>query len=93
MSKADAANYRQMSESPLQRIWNKWPGNESIEEILDVLREGDDEVLTFKEGCAFLKVSEPTVRRWVKGKEIPFHKAGRQIRFLKNELIEWLRKR
>ncbi len=54
--------------------------------------ESKGEVLTFREAHEFLKISAPTLRRWVADRKIPYHKAGRQLRFLKDELLEWLKK-
>ncbi len=48
----------------------------------------DYEVLTISETADFLKVSETTVRRHLH--EIPHIRIGKQIRIVKNKLIEWM---
>ncbi len=48
----------------------------------------DYEVLTIYETAEFLKVSPTTVRRHLS--EIPHIRIGKQIRIVKNKLIEWM---
>src|SRR6266567_1202230 len=36
----DASAKREAAKSPLMEVWNKWPGDESIDEILAALKEG-----------------------------------------------------
>lgn len=52
----------------------------------------EDEVLTVKEAAAFLKVSIPTIYQLKARKEIPFRKIGGSLRFLKSELIDYIKK-
>ena len=39
--------------------------------------------------AAYLRVSVPTVRKWVSNRTIPFHKIGGLIRFEKTEIEDW----
>lgn len=36
---------KQIAESPLKEVWGKWPGDESIEEILDTLKQMSEEAV------------------------------------------------
>ena len=48
------------------------------------------ELMTIRDAMAFAKVSDATVRRWIRLKELPAHKAGGQVRIDKSELIKFL---
>lgn len=50
-----------------------------------------EEVLTLEQVADFLKVSETTAYNLARTGEIPSRKVGREWRFLKNMLIEWLK--
>ncbi|MBZ9713494.1 helix-turn-helix domain-containing protein [Deinococcus multiflagellatus] len=49
-----------------------------------------DEVLTLEELAAFLKVSETTAYALVRAGEVPGRKVGREWRFLKARVVDWL---
>ncbi|GBF05634.1 excisionase family DNA binding domain-containing protein [Deinococcus aerius] len=51
-----------------------------------------DEVLTLEELAAYLKVSETTAYALVRGGQIPGRKVGREWRFLKARVVDWLMK-
>ena len=49
------------------------------------------EILTTKEACAFLKVSDRTLRRWIKeGLPRSQVKKGSKLLFSKKKLLGWL---
>lgn len=50
-----------------------------------------DEVLTYAEAAELLKVSERTLIRLVVSGKVPHNRVGVQVRFLRSELLEWLR--
>ncbi len=50
-----------------------------------------DEVLTLEELAAYLKVSETTAYALVRSGDVPGRKVGREWRFLKTSVVEWLR--
>ena len=52
--------------------------------------DADHEVLTLGEAARFIRVSEKTVREMVRQQRLPGQKAGREWRFLKRALEEWL---
>ncbi len=53
----------------------------------------EDRLLTMKEACEFLQVSHATVYRWINEGRLKAYKAGRAIRFRKEDLLaaleEW----
>ncbi|MFC4637622.1 helix-turn-helix domain-containing protein [Deinococcus hohokamensis] len=48
-------------------------------------------MLTLEELAAFLKVSETTAYQLVRGGELPGRKVGREWRFWKDSVVQWLR--
>jgi len=49
------------------------------------------DILTTKEACTFLKVSDSTLRRWIKeGLPRTQVKKGGKLLFSKKKLLEWL---
>ena len=50
-------------------------------------------VLTLSDVARILKVSEITIRRMLRNRNIPAHKVGCQWRFLEEEILEWLKSR
>lgn len=51
----------------------------------------DNQILTVKEAAKFLKVSEKTIYKKIRDREIPFKRVGRVIRFHLPELIGWFK--
>ena len=49
-----------------------------------------DEILTVGELCKYLKVSQPTIYRYIKHLGLPTQKCGNQRRFRRVEVDEWL---
>lgn len=47
-----------------------------------------DEVLTYKEAAALLKISARTLRRFVADGTVPHYRLGGQLRFSRNALLE-----
>lgn len=47
-------------------------------------------LLTFKECMAYLRVGERTLYRYVKEGKVPYKRLGREYRFRKEELDEYL---
>jgi excisionase family DNA binding protein len=50
-----------------------------------------DEVLNYAEAAELLKVSERTLIRLVVAGKVPHSRVGVQVRFLRSELLDWLR--
>jgi excisionase family DNA binding protein len=57
-----------------------------------MLEWGGDSVMTIEEVAAFLKISETTAYQLVRSGEIRGRKVGREWRFLKSEVVDWLKK-
>jgi excisionase family DNA binding protein len=52
-----------------------------------------DEVLTTAETCRYLKVAPRTLYRYIQDRRVPAFKLGKDWRFVKSELDQWLRKK
>lgn len=50
----------------------------------------EDEVMSFKEAAAFLKLNKNTLVKLAREGKIPAQKAGKQWRFSKSALMKWL---
>jgi excisionase family DNA binding protein len=50
----------------------------------------EKDILTFKEGCKFLNIAEPTGYAKISKRELPFLKKGKFIYFSKKQLTDWL---
>ena len=48
------------------------------------------DVMTLQEACDFLGISESTMRRRIKAKQIKFIKKGKDYRFKKNDIIKMI---
>ncbi|HEV7375935.1 MAG TPA: helix-turn-helix domain-containing protein [Pyrinomonadaceae bacterium] len=48
-----------------------------------------EKLLTVKEAASLLSVSPRTIYAWVAERNIPFHRAGRLLRFDRAELLAW----
>ncbi len=46
--------------------------------------------LTVEELAEYLKLSQQTIRRWIRGQEIPFHRIMNVIRFRLSEIDAWV---
>ena len=46
--------------------------------------------MTIEELAKYFKLSEQTIRRWIRNKEIPFHKIKKVIRFRVSEIEKWI---
>jgi len=61
---------------------------------LDVEKQTEDKWMNLNELCNYLpdRSSKATVYGWVNQKNIPVHKGGKKLRFLKSEIDIWLKK-
>jgi len=60
-------------------------------EHFETCQKEEEKVLDVKEVAGFLKVPESWVYEKVRHGEIPYHKVGHYTRFLKSEILEWLK--
>lgn len=51
----------------------------------------DHEVMTLREVSEFLKIGTTTIYTLARNKKIPSRKIGREWRFLKSEIVEWMK--
>jgi len=70
----------------------------SVKKVLAELKElkqeeTPDKWMNLNELCNYLpdRPSKPTVYSWVNQKNIPVHKGGKKLRFLKSEIDIWLK--
>jgi len=56
-----------------------------------ILAEGPEPLLTRKEIAKYLKVSLVTLHECMKNRGLPFHSKRVGTRFLKSEVLEWVR--
>ena len=54
-------------------------------------RMSENEFMTVREVVAYLRLARITVYRLAESKDLPGFKAGRQWRFIKAEIDEWLK--
>ena len=66
---------------------------EKIDGIYELVQSAKEETwFTVAELCAYLPTHpvEHTIYCWTSSREIPYHKRGKRIMFLKSEIDEWL---
>lgn len=54
-------------------------------------KQAPEDIMTIPEVADWLHVADVTVYRWVEHKQIPFLKAGGTIRFIRSDLLAWMR--
>jgi excisionase family DNA binding protein len=52
-----------------------------------------NELLTVAETCRYLKVSPRTLYRYIRDRRLPGFKLGKEWRFTRTDLEQWLRER
>lgn len=78
------------------RIRTEIPGQQARMSARNAMSSGD--ILTKRELAELLQVSERTVERWMSEGSIPYvplpkRGAWSEARFLRSEIVEWMRKR
>lgn len=56
-------------------------------------QEPKDELLTAAETCRYLKITPRTLYRYIHARRIPAFKLGKEWRFVRSELEQWIRGR
>ena len=51
------------------------------------------ELLTVEETCRYLKVTPRTLYRYLRSRQIPAFKLGKEWRFVRSDLEQWIRDR
>jgi len=55
--------------------------------------QSKDELLTVAETCRYLKVAPRTLYRYIQTRRMPGFKLGKEWRFVRSDLEQWLRQR
>ena len=58
-----------------------------------MMRTTQDELLTAAETCRYLKVTPRTLYRYIQDRRMPAFKLGKEWRFVRSDLEQWLRGR
>lgn len=64
-----------------------------IPELKTPAHLNDEPLLTRKEIASFLKISLVTLHDWTKNRGLPYHRKRGGVRFLKSEVLEWLKRK
>jgi excisionase family DNA binding protein len=56
-------------------------------------RQSKDELLTVAETCRYLKIAPRTLYRYIQTRRMPGFKLGKEWRFVRSDLEQWLRQR
>lgn len=54
-------------------------------------KQAPEDIMTIQDVADWLHVADVTVYRWVEHKQIPFLKIAGTIRFLRSDLLKWMR--
>jgi len=52
-----------------------------------------DELLTAAETCRYLKIAPRTLYRYIQERRMPAFKLGKEWRFVRSDLEQWIRRR
>jgi len=79
--------------SAVSRLYAKLEDIERLIQNKDDSREPSDEWFDLNELCGYLpdKPAKPTAYNWVHNSDIPHHKRGKKLYFLKSEIDAWLK--
>ena len=56
-------------------------------------REPKSELMTAEETCRYLKITPRTLYRYLRTRQIPAFKLGKEWRFVRSDLEQWIRNR
>ncbi|MGH7206600.1 MAG: helix-turn-helix domain-containing protein, partial [Nitrospiraceae bacterium] len=56
-------------------------------------QQSKDELLTVAETCRYLKIAPRTLYRYIQTRRMPGFKLGKEWRFVRSDLEQWLRQR
>lgn len=56
-------------------------------------KESKSELMTAEETCRYLKITQRTLYRYLKNHQIPAFKLGKEWRFVRSDLEQWIRER
>ena len=58
-----------------------------------MVRKPKSELMTAEETCRYLKITQRTLYRYLQGRRIPAFKLGKEWRFVRSDLEQWIRDR
>lgn len=56
-------------------------------------KEPKSEIMTAEETCRYLKITTRTLYRYLRSRQIPAFKLGKEWRFVRSDLEQWIRDR
>jgi excisionase family DNA binding protein len=56
-------------------------------------KEVQNELLTVAETCRYLKITPRTLYRYIRNRRLPGFKLGKEWRFVRSDLEQWIRQR
>jgi excisionase family DNA binding protein len=56
-------------------------------------KEPKSEIMTAGETCRYLKITPRTLYRYLRSRQIPAFKLGKEWRFVRSDLEQWIRDR
>jgi len=56
-------------------------------------KQPKSEIMTAEETCRYLKITQRTLYRYLRNRQIPAFKLGKEWRFVRSDLEEWIRDR
>ncbi len=56
-------------------------------------QQSKDELLTAAETCRYLKIAPRTLYRYIQERHMPAFKLGKEWRFVRSDLEQWIRRR
>jgi excisionase family DNA binding protein len=56
-------------------------------------KEPKSEIMTAEETCRYLKITPRTLYRYLRSRQIPAFKLGKEWRFVRSDLEQWIRNR
>ena len=64
-----------------------------IERAFPMVKESKSELMTAEETCRYLKITQRTLYRYLQNHQIPAFKLGKEWRFVRSDLEQWIRDR
>jgi excisionase family DNA binding protein len=58
-----------------------------------MVRKPESELMTAEETCRYLKITQRTLYRYLRNRQIPAFKLGKEWRFVRSDLEQWIRDR
>ena len=58
-----------------------------------MVKEPKSEIMTAEETCRYLKITQRTLYRYLRNRQIPAFKLGKEWRFVRSDLEQWIRDR